>query len=173
MPAKSASRRQAEQTISLCYNVAMAPAASMPVFREPNIIEKVFNRAFGLLVGIGIGPKYIYVLQVRGRKSGKIYSSPVNMVEAKGKKYLVAPRGRTQWVRNIEAFAELNLKRGSSIQRFRPRALSEEEKLPLLKLYLDSFPQAVQRYFPIPAGSPIEAFRPLAGSYPVFELQNL
>lgn len=145
----------------------------MSVFREPNIIEKAFNRAFGLLVGIGIGPKYMFVLQVRGRKSGNIYSSPVNLVEAGGKKYLVAPRGRTQWVRNIEASGELSLKRGGFIQRFRPRALSEEEKLPLLKFYLDSFPRAVQRYFPIPAGSPPEAFRPLAGSYPVFELQNL
>ena len=157
----------------VCYNAAMASAAPIPAFREPNAIEKLFNRAFGFLVGLGMGPKYMFVLQVHGRKSGRIYSSPVNLIEVGGKKYLVAPRGRTQWVRNIEASGELSLKRGASIQRFRPKTLPEEEKLPLLKLYLDSFPGAVQRYFPVPAGSPPEAFRPVASSYPVFELQNL
>jgi len=148
----------------------MTQSLLIPAFREPKPIEKLFNRFFGFLVGLGIGPQYNYLLQVRGRKSGRIFSSPVNLIEAGGRKYLVAPRGRTQWVRNIEASGELTLKRGSAIHRYRPQAISDAEKLPLLKLYLDSFPGAVQRYFPIAAGSPPEAFRELAGSYPVFEL---
>jgi len=151
----------------------MTQSLPIPAFREPKPIEKLFNRFFGFLVGLGIGPQYNYLLQVRGRKSGRVYSSPVNLIEADGKKYLVAPRGRTQWVRNVEASGELTLKRGSAIHRYRPQAISDAEKLPLLKLYLDSFPAAVQRYFPIPAGSPPEAFRDLAPNYPVFELLAL
>ncbi|MGB0031937.1 MAG: nitroreductase/quinone reductase family protein, partial [Candidatus Sulfotelmatobacter sp.] len=82
------------------------------VFREPSRAEKVFNRIFGFLVGIGLGFSYTYLLEVRGRKSGKLYSTPINLLERQGKRFLVAPRGRTQWVRNAEAAGEVTLKRG-------------------------------------------------------------
>ena len=88
----------------------------------------------------------------------------------KGKRYLVAPRGRTQWVRNAEAAGEITLKKGSKRQKYELRPLSDVEKLPVLKAYLDSFKKEVQRYFPIPAGSPPEAFAEVASSYPAFEL---
>ena len=142
----------------------------MPSFRESTSIEKLFNRTFGLLVGLGIGPSYIYVLEVRGRKTGKLYSTPVDLLELDGKRYLVAPRGRTQWVRNAEASGEVTLKRGSKRETFRLRPLNDVEKLPVLKTYLDSFKVAVQRYFAIRAGSPPEAFAGVAASYPAFEL---
>lgn len=142
----------------------------MAEFQAPTATEALFNRAFGFLVGLGIGPKYIYLLQVKGRKTGRIYSSPVNLVEIGGKKYLVAPRGRTQWVRNAEATGEITLKKGKTRQNFRLRAIPDSGKPEILKLYLESFVGAVQRYFPIPAGSPVEAFQELAGNYPVFEL---
>ena len=80
----------------LLQNGPMSADSTPPVFREPNPVEKLFNRAFGLLVRLGIGPGYCYLLQVRGRKSGRIYSTPVNLMEVAGKKILVAPRGRTQ-----------------------------------------------------------------------------
>ncbi len=144
--------------------------APMPVFREPTATEKFFNRTFGFLVGLGIGPAHIYVLEVRGRKSGKLFSTPVDLLELQGSCYLVAPRGRTQWVRNAEVAGEITLKKGSKRQKFRLHALSDVEKLPILKAYLDSFKREVQRYFPIAAGSPPEAFAPVAESYPAFEL---
>ena len=141
-----------------------------PVFLEPQPIEKLFNRAFGFLVGLGLGMKHNYLLQVRGRKSGRIYSTPVNVLDVEGKRYLVAPRGRTQWVRNAESAGEIALKRGSDRQSFRLRPIPDGEKLPLLKLYLERFAAAVQRYFPVQAGAPLESFRELAPHYPVFEL---
>jgi deazaflavin-dependent oxidoreductase (nitroreductase family) len=139
-------------------------------FRAPTPVEKTFNRIFGFLVGMGIGPAYSYLLQVRGRKSGKLYSTPVNLMELKGKKFLVAPRGNTQWARNAEAAGEITLKRGSKRLIFRLRPLAGAEKLEIVKLYLDTFKSQVQRYFPIPAGSPVESFAPIADSYPAFEL---
>jgi deazaflavin-dependent oxidoreductase (nitroreductase family) len=141
-----------------------------PAFRAPSAGERVFNRIFGLLVGLGLGFSYNYLLQVRGRKSGKIYSTPIDLLELSGKRFLVAPRGYTQWVRNAEAAAEVTLKKGSKRERFGLRALSDQEKPEILKAYLDQFKREVQRYFPVPAGSPVEAFRELVQSYPAFEL---
>jgi deazaflavin-dependent oxidoreductase (nitroreductase family) len=143
---------------------------TLPVFREPTTVEKLFNRTFGFLVGLGIGPSHIYVLEVRGRKSGKLFSTPVDLLDLNSKRYLVAPRGRTQWVRNVEAAGEITLKKGSKRQKYGLRPLSDVEKLPVLKAYLDNFKREVQRYFPVPAGSPPEAFAEVASSYPAFEL---
>src|ERR1700730_806348 len=144
--------------------------AGLPVFREPSPTEKIFNRVFGFLVGNGIGFPYNYLLQVRGRKSGKIYSTPIDLLEKDGKRFLVAPRGRTQWVRNAEAAGEITLKKGKLQQRFRLRGLSDEEKPEILKAYLDQFKREVQRYFPVAAGSSAEEFRGLVQNYPAFEL---
>jgi len=144
--------------------------SSLPVFREPSAVEKIFNRVFGFVVGMGLGFSYNYLLQVRGRKSGKLYATPINLLEIHGKRFLVAPRGRTQWVRNAEAAGEVTLKKGSSSQRFRLRPVAETEKPEILKAYLDNFKSEVQRYFPVAAGSPVESFVELAESYPVFEL---
>jgi deazaflavin-dependent oxidoreductase (nitroreductase family) len=144
--------------------------STLPVFREPSSAEKIFNRVFGFLVGIGLGFSYNYLLQVRGRKSGNLYSTPINLLEWKGKRFLVAPRGRTQWVRNAEAAGEVTLKKGSARLKFRLRPVAETEKPEILKAYLDNFKREVQRYFPVAAGSPAESFSELTGSYPVFEL---
>lgn len=144
--------------------------STLPVFREPSGIEKIFNRAFGVLVGLGLGFSYNYLLEVRGRKSGKLYSTPINLLELNGKSYLVAPRGRTQWVRNAESAGEVTLKRGSTRRKFRLTPIPDVEKPPILKAYLDTFKREVQRYFPIPAGSPPESLAAISGSYPAFEL---
>jgi len=144
--------------------------STLPSFRAPSAGERAFNRIFGFVVGLGLGFSYNYLLQVRGRKSGKIYSTPIDLLEIGGKRFLVAPRGRTQWVRNAEVAGEVTLKRGKLQQRFRLRALSDQEKPAILKAYLDQFRREVQRYFPVAAGSSVEAFRELVQSYPAFEL---
>src|SRR5258708_20209459 len=80
-------------------------------FRPATAMEQFFNRTFGFLVGLGLSPSYNYLLEVKGRKSGKVYSTPVNLHEVNGKQFLVAPRGRTQWVQNAEASGEITLKK--------------------------------------------------------------
>src|SRR5450631_1100966 len=111
--------------------LAMKP--DMPAFRPPTAAERVFNRTFGFLIGLGFGFRYNYLLQVRGRKTGRIHSTPINMLEAGGKKYLVAPRGRAQWVRNAEAAGEVSLKKGSKRLRFRLRPIPDADKPTILK----------------------------------------
>src|ERR1700724_1135967 len=145
--------------------------SNSPTFGQPTAVERAFNRVFGFLVGLGLGFSYNYLLQVRGRKSGKLYSTPINLLELRGKRFLVAPRGRTQWVRNAEAAGEVTLKKGSTRQKYRLRPLTPAEKPEILKAYLEAFRREVQRYFPVPAGSPLEAFAKLTESYPAFELQ--
>jgi deazaflavin-dependent oxidoreductase (nitroreductase family) len=139
-------------------------------YQPPSAFEAMFNRTFGFLAGLGLAPKFIYLLEVRGRKSGNIYRCPVNLMEGGGKRILVAPRGRTQWVRNAEAAGEIVLKRGSKQQAFALRPIADAEKPPLLKEYLDRYASAVKKFFPVPPNSPVESFRPIASNYPVFEL---
>lgn len=141
-----------------------------PDFRAPSRGEAIFNRVFGLLVGLGLGFSYNYLLQVRGRKTGRVYATPVNLLELNNKKYLVAPRGRTQWVRNAEHAGEVMLKRGRVRQTLSVRAIPDAEKPRFLKAYLDRFRREVQRYFPVPAGADEQAFAALVHDYPVFEL---
>jgi deazaflavin-dependent oxidoreductase (nitroreductase family) len=141
-----------------------------PNFTPPTPVERVFNTLFGFLVGMGLGLRHNYLLQVPGRKTGHIYSTPVNILEMNGKRFLVAPRGQTQWVRNAQASGSVSLKKRFKSKQFSLRVIPDEEKPEILKKYLDSFSATVQRYFPVPAGSPPAAFQPLAGRYPIFEL---
>jgi hypothetical protein len=73
-------------------------------------------------------------------------------------------------VRNAEAAGEVTLKKGGFRQSFGLRAIADADRPRHLKEYLDRFKATVQRYFPVPAGSPAEAFAAVAQNYPVFEL---
>ena len=143
------------------------------VFRKPNFFEQILNKGLGVLVGLGIGLRHNYLLQVPGRKTGRVYSTPIDLLEFKGTRFLVAGRGRTQWVRNAEAAGEIVLKRGTTRQKYRIRVVSNHEKPEILKAYLDRFKLTVQQYFPVRAGSDPRAFAEIVERYPVFELLPL
>jgi len=139
-------------------------------FLKPTPIEAGLNKLFGSLVRIGLASKHSFLLEVRGRKTGRIYSTPVNVVDLDRRQYLVAPRGYTQWVRNARAVGRVTLKRGFIRRSFNVRTVSDDRKPEILKAYLDQFKRAVQRYFPIPVGSESSEFIRIADRYPVFEL---
>jgi deazaflavin-dependent oxidoreductase (nitroreductase family) len=139
-------------------------------FKVATPTERWFNRVFGFLVGLGLGPSYNYLLEVKGRKSGKAYSTPVNLHEVNSRQYLVAPRGRTQWVRNAEVSGQVILKKIGRRRTYNLRALVDSEKPEILKSYLIRYGSMVQRFFPVPPDSPIEAFAEIAAGYPAFEL---
>jgi deazaflavin-dependent oxidoreductase (nitroreductase family) len=139
-------------------------------FHQPSSFERLFNRVFGIFVGWGIGLAHNYLLQVAGRKSGRIYSTPVNILDYKGRRLLVAPRGETQWVRNARVSGQVWLKRGRSRQRYALRALDDRDKPDILREYLNRYKVTVQRYFNVPVGAPLEAFSDIAWQYPVFEM---
>src|SRR5712692_7605683 len=146
----------------------MAPPRTR--FDAPSPFERLFSRLFGLLVGLGLGFAHNYRLEVRGRRSGRLYSTPVDVLAHGGRRFLVAGRGETQWVRNARASGAVTLRRGTRREQCRLRALADQEKPEVLKAYLDRFKMTVRRYFPVRAGSPVERFAAVAAEYPVFEL---
>jgi hypothetical protein len=98
------------------------------------------------------------------------YSTPVDVLHHQGKRFLVSPRGQTQWARNARASRTVTLKQGRVAEHFMLQEVPDSSKPEILKAYLDRFKREVQRFFPVKAGSPPEAFAPLAGRYPAFEL---
>ena len=139
-------------------------------FLKPTPLESFFNRALGLFVGIGLGPKDYYILEVHGRKSGRVYATPVSIVEHSGHWYVVAPRGTTQWVRNARTTGRITLRAGSKRNQFELREIPAADRAPILKSYLACYTKFVQRYFQVRNGAPEAEFATVADGYPVFEL---
>jgi deazaflavin-dependent oxidoreductase (nitroreductase family) len=148
-------------------------AASAQRYLKPRAAERIFGRALIFLLRLGLVRGHFWVLEVRGRRSGRTISLPVDPIEFEGRRYLVCARGESNWVRNARAAGEVALVRAGRRHRCTVRELSPELRPPILKAYLDRFATEVQRFFPVPKGSPVEVFADLARRYPVFVLQPL
>jgi deazaflavin-dependent oxidoreductase (nitroreductase family) len=145
--------------------------AQSPIeFMRPSPVDRIVNRVFGFLVKIGFGLAHNFLLEVQGHKSGRTYSTPVNVLTHENKRYLVAPRGDTQWVRNVVVSQKATLVKGAKRENVYLRPIADDAKPEILKAYLDRYRLTVQRYFPVAAGSPLKEFEPLVGRYPVFEI---
>ena len=142
-----------------------------PNYLRPGAVGRIFCHTLAFLVWIGLIRGHSYVLEVRGRRTGKTLSLPVDPLDLDGRRYLVCARGNSNWVRNARAAGEVVLARAMRRQRYAVRELPPGERPPVLKAYLDRFAGEVQRFFPVPKGSSAEAFKDLARRYPVFELQ--
>jgi hypothetical protein len=142
-------------------------------FLRPSAVERIFGRALTLLVRLGVVRGHFFVLEVRGRRSGRTISLPVDPIELDGKRYLVCARGESNWVKNTRAAGEIVLARARRREHYRVRELPAQERPPILKAYLDRFAVEVQRFFPVAKGAPVDAFNEVAARYPVFELSPL
>jgi hypothetical protein len=103
--------------------------------------------------------------------TGRVYSTPVNLLEFKGRHYLVGGRGHTGWSKNAAAVGVATLVQGTRSREYRVTPVSGELKLEILKAYLDSYAGTVQKFFAVPAHSPVEAFRETADRHPAFEIR--
>ena len=140
-------------------------------FQKESSLDRFFNRMMGQALKLGFAPGYMRLLEVRGRKSGKTFTTPVNILEFQGKRWLVAARGETAWARNARASGHIVLRRGSSAESLMVRELTDADNKPeIIKAFLDRFKSQVQRFFEVPAGSPADSFRATASRTPVFEL---
>jgi deazaflavin-dependent oxidoreductase (nitroreductase family) len=144
-----------------------------PKYLRPGAVEGSFGRALVFLIRIGLVRGHFYVLEVRGRKSGRTISLPVDPLDLDGQRYLVCARGNANWVRNARAAGEVVLVRAMRRRSYAARELPPDMRPPVLKAYLDRFASEVQRFFPVPKGSAVESFNDLAPRYPVFALQPL
>src|SRR5215218_1146488 len=98
--------------------------------------RKVFNPAIAALTRAGISVWGSRELRVRGRRSGEWRATPVNLLRLRDEPYLVAPRGQTQWVKNLRASGEGELRVGRRTDTFRATELGDEEKVEILRAYL-------------------------------------
>src|SRR5437868_10975355 len=92
----------------------------------------IFNRIVALLTRLGLSVYGSRILAVRGRSSGQWRTTPVNLLQHDGERYLVAPRGVTQWVRNLRTSGAGELRLGSRREPIRVREVSDAEKAPIL-----------------------------------------
>lgn len=142
---------------------------------EPDwFTRNVFNRFVAGMTRIGVSVWGSRVLEVRGRTSGEPRRNPVNPLSLDGARYLVAPRGHTQWVRNLRAAGEGYLLLGGRRERFSARELADDEKEPILRAYLRKWKWEVGQFFGgVGPDASIEELRRIAPDHPVFEIEKL
>ena len=134
--------------------------------------NNVFNPTVALLTRLGVSVWGSRILRVRGRKSGELRSHPVNLLTYDGVRYLVAPRGNTQWVRNLRVAGEGELALGGRAERFRATEIADEQKVPILKHYLERWAFEVGIFFDgVSAKSPEPEIRRIAPDHPVFRVE--
>ena len=132
----------------------------------------VFNRAVALATSAGVSVWGSRVLQVRGRTTGEIRETPVNLLTYDGNRYLVAPRGVTQWVRNIRVSGEGSLRLGRRVERFRAVEIADDAKDDILRAYLRRWKAEVGVFFGgVGAESSDEELRRIAANHPVFRIE--
>lgn len=109
--------------------------------------RNVVNRAVRTLTRLGISVAGSRELRVRGRTSGEWRTTPVNLVIVDAARYLVAPRGTTQWVRNLRAAGTGELRVGRRTEAFRAEELADAVKTPVLREYLRRWSWEVGAFF--------------------------
>jgi deazaflavin-dependent oxidoreductase (nitroreductase family) len=141
-------------------------------YLEPGwFTRNVFNRAVAGLTRVGISVYGSRVLVVRGRTSGLPRSVPVNLLSHDGERYLVAPRGTTQWVRNLRAAGEGELKLGRRTEPFTATEVPDADKLPILRFYLKRWAWEVGVFFDgVGAKASDDELRRIGPDHPVFRI---
>ena len=131
----------------------------------------ILNSAVAALTKLGISLMGSRVLYVRGRKSGELRSTPVNLLAVDGTNYLVAPRGHTQWVRNLRVAGNGELHVGRRVEVFTATELADEAKPAILRAYLKRWKFEVGMFFDgIDEKSSDEELLDIAPGFPVFEI---
>jgi hypothetical protein len=145
----------------------------MAYYNRPGWFDlKIQNPAIAAMTRVGISVWGSRVLRVRGRTSGEWRTAPVNLLTYEGRRYLVAPRGQTQWVRNLRVAGSGELLLGKRAEQFRAVEMGESEKVPILRAYLKRWKAEVGRFFRgVSADSPEESLRRIAPDHPVFRVE--
>jgi deazaflavin-dependent oxidoreductase (nitroreductase family) len=130
------------------------------------------NKVVAVLTNLGISLMGSRVLSVRGRKSGEWRSNPVNLLVLDGQRYLVAPRGHVQWVRNLRASGDGTLRVGRKIEPFRAEELADADKPDVIRLYLKKWAWEVGAFFgdDVRADSTTDRLLQVAPGVPVFKI---
>lgn len=139
---------------------------------KPTVWDTAFNSVVGWSTRRGMPMAGSRVLAVRGRSSGEWRTTPVNPLVVDGQRYLVAPRGVTQWVRNLRAAGGRGeLRKGKSVEAFTAEEVPDAEKPPVLREYLRVWAWEVGRFFEgVDKASSEARLLEIAPGFPVFRL---
>jgi deazaflavin-dependent oxidoreductase (nitroreductase family) len=143
-------------------------------YRAPGwFTRNVFNRAVALLTRAGVSVWGSRELRVRGRTSGEWRTTPVNLLTLEGQQFLVAPRGETQWVKNLRVAGSGELRVGRRTQAFTATEVPNAEKVPILRGYLKRWKAEVGVFFDgVSADSPEADVVRIAPDHPVFRIET-
>lgn len=143
----------------------------MPTTAAGRLAGKLLNSTVAGLTRLGISVLGSRVLYVRGRNSGQWRTVPVNLLVYEGHEFLVAPRGHTQWVRNLRAAGGGELHVGNRVEKFTAQELPDAEKPAILREYLRRWKIEVAAFFdgigPDASDAQLLAIAP---GYPVFRI---
>jgi len=143
----------------------------VPHYRAPTPSDRAFNAMVGWLTRRGLSVWGSRVLRVRGRNSGQWRTTPVNVLTLGSERYLVAPRGETQWVRNMRAAGGGELVLGRRVEAFRAEEVPDADRVEVLRVYLRRWKFEVGRFFDgVSADSPDSELQRIAPEHPVFRL---
>jgi len=147
----------------------------MANYQKPDWLTKhVFNPLVMLLTNRGLSVRGSRILVVRGRKSGQVRTTPVNLLEIGGMRYLVAPRGETEWVRNLRAARGGELLLGRHREPIGVEEVPDDLKPPILREYLRRWKMETGKFFDgVTAESPESELRRIAPRHPVFRILSL
>ena len=147
----------------------------MPRYEKPDWLTRhLFNPLVAFVTNRGLSVRGSRILVVRGRKSGQIRRIPVNPLEINGKRYLVAPRGETEWVRNLRAARGGELRLGRQHEPIGVEELPDDAKPPILREYLRRWKTETGKFFDgVTAESADAELRRIAPRHPVFRVMSL
>jgi deazaflavin-dependent oxidoreductase (nitroreductase family) len=134
-------------------------------------LRRAINAVMTPLVKVGVGPGYTYLLTTTGRKSGKPRTTPVNIIDVDGERWLVSSYGNVGWVHNVRASPRVTLRRGRRETSFRAEAVEPEPAGPVLKVYVRRVPITAP-YFDAKRDDPVDRFVAEADRHPVFRLMT-
>jgi deazaflavin-dependent oxidoreductase (nitroreductase family) len=142
-------------------------------YKEPGWFTKnVFNRGVEGLTKLGVSVWGSRTLAVRGRKSGEWRTTPVNLLTFDSKEYVVAPRGETEWVRNMRVAHGGELRLGKKAQPFSAVEVDDDAKVPLLRAYLKRWKMETGQFFDgVGADATDEELRAITPKHPAFEVR--
>jgi deazaflavin-dependent oxidoreductase (nitroreductase family) len=146
-------------------------ASEKPRYVQPTTSTRVFNSAVAGLTRLGLSVWGSRVLAVRGRTSGEWRTTPVNLLNFQGERYLVAPRGVTQWVRNIRVAGGGELRLGRRAEPFTVTELADADKPAVLRAYLTRWKMEIGMFFQgVGPDAPDARLLEIAPGYPVFRI---
>jgi|SRR5215218_972522 len=131
--------------------------------------RRLLNALVRPLARLGLTGPRTHLLAVPGRKTGRLWSTPVSLVEHDGARWLVAPYGERNWVRNARAAGWVELRRGRRRERIEVEEVTPDIAVPVLRRYYESTP-VTRPFFDVTASSHPEAWLAEAPRHPVFRI---